>query len=200
MKTTKIMNVVLAGTMVLAAACAGEEADEATTSGYSVVAGDQARELGIDSYRVRHDGTVSRIELLDIEGQNLGVLAVNETAEFQSASFTGAESANTVDMHASRGGYSIGVNGETRVHLSADKSGNVQTDLQSDLSDVEGDLALLAAAMNDGVQINPNGPAAYELRDCPWYFTLITCAGCATVGEFIAPCIACGACLGSYLV
>jgi hypothetical protein len=199
MKTNTLTKSLLVGAVALAAACAGET-DETASAGYSVIAGEQAREIGIDSYLVSHEGTVSRIDLRDVEGESLGSMTVNETAEFQSASFTGAESADTVDMHASRGGYSIGVNGETRVHLSADKSGNVHTDLQTDLSDVESDLALLAAAMNDGVQINPNGPVAYVVPDCPWYWALLACAGCATVGEFIAPCIACGACLGSYLV
>jgi len=204
MKTMRMMTGLIAATMLLAAACAGEpdDGDDGDSAGYSAIASDQARGLGIDSYLVRHQGGVSQVQLLDIDGQELGVLTVNETPESQSASFVGAGSPNSVVMSASEAGYSIAVNGATRVHVTADEAGNVDQGVQADLSDVEGELALLAATMNDGVHVMavPADQAAYIVTDCPWYVSLLACAGCATVGEFIAPCIACGACLASYLV
>ena len=204
MKTMRMMNGLIAATLLLAAACAGEpdDGDDGDSAGYSAIASDQARGLGIDSYLVRHQGGVSQVQLLDIDGQELGVLTVNETPEAQSAKFVGAGSSTSVVMSASKDGYSIAVDGEARIHVTADQEGNVDQGVQADLSDVEGELALLAATMNDGVHVMavPADQAAYMLSDCPWWVSLLACAGCATVGEFIAPCITCGACLASYLV
>lgn len=203
MKTMRIMNVLLAGMMALAAACAGEAVTGDSgpgAVGYSAAAGDQARAQGIDSYFVHLEGTASHVQLLDIDGVSLGQLIVDQTADFQSVRFASARSANTVSLRASKAGYAIAVNGVDRIRLTAGKDGSIENTLDSDLSDVTPELALLNAVMNEGAQINANGTTAYVVPDCPWYFSLLACAGCATAEVFVAPCIACGACLASYLV